>query len=40
MIAVDTNILVAFHRMEYAHHAAAVEAVTSLAEGTNRWAIP
>jgi len=40
MIAVDTNILVAFHRAEYAHHDAAVEAVTSLAEGLNRWAIP
>lgn len=40
MIAVDTNILVAFHRTEYAHHAAAVEAVTALAEGTSPWAIP
>lgn len=40
MIAVDTNILVAFHRTEYAHHSAAVEAVTSLAEGADRWAIP
>ena len=40
MIAVDTNILVAFHRTEYAHHPAAAEAVTSLAEGTDRWAIP
>ena len=40
MIAVDTNILVAFHRTEYAHHAVAVDAVTALAEGTGRWAIP
>jgi toxin-antitoxin system PIN domain toxin len=40
MIAVDTNILVAFHRTEYAHHDAAVKAVTALAEGTERWAIP
>jgi toxin-antitoxin system PIN domain toxin len=40
MIAVDTNILVAFHRTEYPYHPAAVEAVTSLAEGTPRWAIP
>ena len=40
MIAVDTNILVAFHRTEYACHPAAVEAVTSLAEGAARWAIP
>lgn len=40
MIAVDTNILVAFHRTEYSHHDAAVAAVTSLAEGSDRWAIP
>lgn len=40
MIAVDTNILVAFHRTEYAHHGAAVEAVKSLAEGSERWVIP
>ena len=40
MIAVDTNILVALHRTEYAHHQAAVKAVTALAEGTGRWAIP
>ncbi len=40
MIAVDTNILVAFHRTEYSHHTAAVEAVTSLAEGSSPWAIP
>lgn len=40
MIAVDTNILVAFHRTEYAHHDTAVDAVTTLAEGMGRWAIP
>lgn len=39
MIAVDTNILVAFHRMEYDHHPAAVEAITALAEGTVPWTI-
>lgn len=40
MIAVDTNVLVAFHRLEYSHHAAAVEAVTFLAEGEKPWGIP
>ena len=40
MIAVDTNILVAFHRTEYSYHAAAVTALTAVAEGTGRWAIP
>jgi toxin-antitoxin system PIN domain toxin len=40
MIAVDTNVLVAFHRLEYSHHAVAVEVVTSLAEGEKRWGIP
>lgn len=40
MIAVDTNILVAFHRTEYSHHDTAVEVLTSLAEGSEAWAIP
>ncbi|MDI6774322.1 MAG: PIN domain-containing protein [Verrucomicrobiota bacterium] len=40
MIAVDTNILVAFQRREYAHHEQAVLALTELAEGTAPWAIP
>jgi len=40
MIAIDTNVLVAFHRLEYSHHAAAVEAVTFLAEGEKPWGIP
>ena len=40
MIAVDTNIMVAFHRTEYDHHPVAVEAITALAEGTIPWGIP
>lgn len=40
MIAVDTNILVAFQRAEYPAHPKAVELVTNLAEGTESWAIP
>ena len=40
MIAVDTNILVALHRTEYAYHKAAVKAVTELAKGRAPWAIP
>jgi len=40
MIAVDTNILVAFHRLEYDHHPVAVEVITALAEGTPPWGIP
>lgn len=40
MIAVDTNILVAFQRMEYPQHPKAVEAVRALAEGSAFWAIP
>ena len=40
MIAVDTNILVAFKRLEYAEHARAVEVITGLAEGTAWWALP
>jgi toxin-antitoxin system PIN domain toxin len=40
MIAVDTNVLVAFQRLEYSTHARAVAAVTELAEGTAPWAIP
>lgn len=40
MIAVDTNILVAFHRTEYAHHEEAVRLITGLAEGPSAWAIP
>jgi len=40
MIAVDTNILVAFQRSEYPHHARAVAVVQSLAEGSDAWALP
>jgi toxin-antitoxin system PIN domain toxin len=40
MIAVDTNILVAFQRLEYPTHARAVEVVTQLAEGRAPWALP
>ncbi len=40
MIAVDTNILVYVHREDSAWHAAALEAVTRLAEQRAPWAIP
>lgn len=40
MIAVDTNVLVAFHRTEYPTHSRAKELVTGLAEGWDAWAIP
>jgi predicted nucleic acid-binding protein len=40
VIAVDTNILVAFQRLEYPTHAWAVEVVTRLAEGRAPWAVP
>jgi hypothetical protein len=40
MIALDTNILVYTHRRESRHHARATGIVRSLAEGSDRWAIP
>ena len=40
MIAVDTNILVAFQRSEYPHHARAAEMIRAVAEGSSAWAIP
>lgn len=40
MIAVDTNVLVAFQRLEYPAHDRAVEVVTHLAEGQEPWALP
>lgn len=40
MIAVDTNILVYAHRRELPKHRAALAALTRLAEGRARWAIP
>ena len=40
MIGVDTNILVYAHRRDSPWHAAAAKALTSLAEGPARWALP
>jgi uncharacterized protein len=40
MVAVDTNILVAFNRTEYSTHERAVDVVTGLAEGETSWGIP
>jgi uncharacterized protein len=40
VIAVDTNILVYAHRAETPFHAAAVAALTQLAEGAKPWGIP
>lgn len=40
MIAVDTNLLVYAHRTDSPWHAAALEAVTGLAEGRAAWAVP
>jgi toxin-antitoxin system PIN domain toxin len=40
VIAVDTNILVYAHREDSPWHAAALHAVTGLAEGRSAWAIP
>jgi hypothetical protein len=40
VIAVDTNILVAFHRTEYGTHHRARQLVTELAEGVAPWALP
>lgn len=40
MIAVDTNVLVCFQRSEYPEHERAVEAIRSLAEGEQPWALP
>jgi hypothetical protein len=40
MIAVDTNLLVYAHRRESRHHERTRELVRSLAEGSERWAIP
>lgn len=40
MIAVDTNILVYAHRREFSQHAAALNAVRELAEGSAAWALP
>lgn len=40
MIAVDTNVLVYAHREEMAQHAVASDALRSLAEGDEPWAVP
>ena len=40
MIAVDTNILVYAHRADSPFHAAARDAIESLANGVTPWAIP
>ena len=40
MIAIDTNVLVYARRVEAPHHAAARHLVTSLAEGSEPWALP
>ena len=40
MIAVDTNILIYAHRREFAQHAPALKALSSLAEGGELWAVP
>ena len=40
MIAVDTNLLVYAHREDSPWHDAALNALTGLAKGTARWAIP
>ena len=40
MIAVDTNILVYAHRAESTFHIQAFACLRSLAEGSQRWAIP
>ena len=40
MIALDTNLLVYAHREDSPWHQVAGEAIESLAEGTEAWAIP
>ena len=40
MIAVDTNVLIYAHREDSPWHAAALQALTGLAEGRSAWAIP
>lgn len=40
MIAVDTNLLVYAHRAESPHHARARDALRSLVERRDRWAVP
>jgi uncharacterized protein len=40
VIAVDTNVLIYAHREDSPWHAAALGALTGLAEGRSAWAIP
>jgi toxin-antitoxin system PIN domain toxin len=40
MIAVDSNLLIYAHREDSEWHAETLAALTALAEGTRRWAIP
>ncbi len=40
MIALDTNVLVAAHRRDADFHAAARDALASLASGDEPWAVP
>lgn len=40
MIAVDTNILIYAHRAESGLHETSLKRLTSLAEGSEPWAIP
>jgi len=40
LIAVDTNVLVYAHREELPEHPTALAALTALAEGRERWALP
>ena len=40
MIAVDTNVLIYAHREDSPWHAAALEALTGLAEGRSAWRFP
>jgi toxin-antitoxin system PIN domain toxin len=40
MIAIDTNVLIHAHRAEMPFHARARALIESLAQGTDRWALP
>lgn len=40
MIAVDTNVLICAHRSETELHSRARERLTTLAEGSEPWAVP
>ena len=40
MTAIDTNVLIHFHREESPKHREALALVTALAEGDATWAVP